>query len=98
MKKIPLIDALPTVFGLIAIVGMTWWISSGSRVEIGPGSVIVPAGLATLTTALASVVNAATEHTLGRVHALNTFWFLASASYFCFVVFNYLAHPLKFTF
>jgi hypothetical protein len=98
-KTIKLIDVLPTVFGFIAIVGLLSWTPSGYWAETGLSPIMFLAGgAATLITGLASVINAISDHTFTKIHALNIVWALSSALYFCFLVLVYFIHPLRFTF
>jgi hypothetical protein len=86
MKKMKLLDILPTIFGLIAILGLASWtlipsISYWSYSNLSPMMLYGGAALA-LVTGLISVALAALRRSFTAVHVLNIVWLLAAGIFF----------------
>jgi hypothetical protein len=87
MKNVRLIDALPTVFGIIAVIGLVMETSLSPNTTTGPLTALGPmllfaGGAISLATGLASVVNAMMRHSFGKVHVLNIGWVLLPGIFF----------------
>jgi hypothetical protein len=95
MKNVKLIDALPSLFGVIAMVGA---LSQGlwSETNLGP-IMLFGGGAIALITGLVSIINASVRHTFSKIHVLNILWVLLMGLCLYFIYF-YLNHPLRFTF
>jgi hypothetical protein len=96
MKNAKLIDLLPTLFGLIAIMGafnQGLW----SDTNLGP-MMLYGGGAVALITSLISIVNAKRrKHSLSKIHILSIFWLLLAALYLSTALVG-LSNPLRFTF
>src|SRR6266487_2447543 len=97
MKNIRLIDALPTVFGCIAIAGV---IMSGRHSSLPMGQVfVVGGGLLTLATALASLLTVIRRKTSAHeVVVLNTLWVLVVVGAFTLATYQLFQSFSHFTF
>jgi hypothetical protein len=91
-------DALPTLFGVIAIVGLLSWSHSGYWAETGLSPILLFGGVTSaLIASLFSVINAKRGHKFSKIHTLNLFWALLSGLYLLNAL-NVLVNPPRFTF
>jgi hypothetical protein len=85
MKKIRVIDVLPTVFGIVTIVGTT-----ATMRHIGnPGLGLLTAlggAAACLTTGLISVLSSRVKHTFSSIHIFNLLLAIAAAGFLVVVI------------
>jgi hypothetical protein len=90
MKNVRLIDALPTVFGVIALVGYAVFRVFNPNSNPGPAGTLGPmlligGGVAALLTALLSVVTAIMKNKFQRVHYVNLLWIALPGLFFAWV-------------
>jgi hypothetical protein len=91
MKHVKLVDALPTLFGVIALVGFVIFTMFNPSAHPGPEGTLGPmllfgSGAISLITGIASVVIAARNKTLSKAQTVNIGWVLLIGAFFAWIV------------
>jgi hypothetical protein len=91
MRTTKLIDALPSLFGALAIVGLVTaayhLLDTSLLFGVTIGTVILYGGGAlTLIVGLISLIQAMTSHQLNKIHYLNIGWIILPGLYFLLLV------------